>query len=89
MDDGPRTVIDVLAQNSQRDWEKAVSDEVKTVETPLTIKSAGDHVLHVWYVDPGIVLERLVLHWDRLPNTYLGPPESIHGNLAKISPALN
>jgi hypothetical protein len=80
VDGGPRTVIDVLAQNSQKDWEKAVSDGVKTVEAPLTIKSAGEHVLHIWYVDPGIVLERLVLHPGRLPDTYLGPPESVHAN---------
>ncbi|HEY4354619.1 MAG TPA: glycosyl hydrolase 115 family protein [Acidobacteriaceae bacterium] len=79
LDDGPRTTVDVLAHNSDRDWSRAVSDAARTVEIPLSLKNAGDHVLHVWYVDPGIVLERLVLHWSALPYSYLGPPETFRG----------
>ena len=29
VDDGPRTVVDELEHNSERDWEKAVSDGVR------------------------------------------------------------
>ena len=77
IDDGPRTIVDALEHNTERDWERAVSDGVKHVQLPLTVASAGEHVLHVWAVDPGVVVERLILSHGPLRPSYLGPPESI------------
>jgi hypothetical protein len=76
VDDGPRTVIDELEHNSQADWEKAVSDSVRRVTVPLTIANPGAHTLHFWAVDPGVVLERIVVSHGLLRPSYLGPPES-------------
>jgi hypothetical protein len=78
MDDGPRTVVDVLEHNSQRDWEQAVSDGVRRTTLPLTIANPGYHTLKIWAVDPGVVLERIVVNHGLLPPSYLGPPESLH-----------
>jgi len=76
LDDGPRTVIDTLEHNTQHDWEIAVGDGVKHVEVPLHIDTPGEHTLHLWAVDPALVLERLVLAHGPLKPSYLGPPES-------------
>ena len=78
VDDGPRKIVDLLENHTDRDWDRAVSDEARIVDVPVDIASAGNHTLHVWYVDPGVVLERLVLSRHALPKTYLGPPESFH-----------
>ena len=78
VDDGPCQIVDALAQNTDRDWSIAVSDNAKKVTVPLTITVPGEHVLKIWYVDPGVVLERLVLSKNALPPSYLGPPESYH-----------
>jgi hypothetical protein len=80
VDNGPRTVIDVLEHNTQNDWEQAVSDGVRKVSIPLSIANAGYHTLKIWMVDPGLVLERIILSHGRLLPSYLGPPESFHGN---------
>jgi len=80
VDDGPRTIVDVLKHNTQNDWQQAVSDGVRKVSIPLTIAAAGYHTLKVWMVDPGVVLERIVLDHGHLLPSYLGPPESFHGN---------
>lgn len=80
IDDGPRTVVDVLEHNTQNDWQQAVSDGVRKISTPLSIDNAGYHTLKVWMVDPGVVLERIVLSHGNLLPSYLGPPESFHGN---------
>ncbi len=61
VDGGPRTVVDVLEHNSQQDWEKAVSDGARRVTLPLTIAKPGYHTLEIWAVDPGVVLERIVV----------------------------
>ena len=78
VDDGPRTVVDELEHNSQQDWEKAVSDGVRRVTLPLTIAKPGYHTLEIWAVDPGMVLERIVVSHGALKPSYLGPPESVH-----------
>jgi hypothetical protein len=80
VDDGPRTVVDALQQNTQKDWETAVSDGVKKVALPLSIPMAGYHTLKIWAVDPGVVMERLILSHGPLRPSYLGPPESFHAH---------
>jgi hypothetical protein len=78
VDDGPRTVVDALEHNAQKDWEEAVSDGVRKISIPLPALSAGYHTLKVWMVDPGVVLERIVVSHGPLRPSYLGPPESFH-----------
>ncbi len=78
VDDGPRTIVDELEHNTQQDWEKAVSDSVRRVTIPLAIDKPGNHTLHIWAVDPGVVLERIVVSHGPLLPSYLGPPESPH-----------
>jgi hypothetical protein len=78
IDGGPRIVIDALEHNTDKDWEEAVSDGVKKVSVPLSISHPGYHSLAIWMVDPGVVLERLVLSHGPLRPSYLGPPESFH-----------
>jgi hypothetical protein len=78
VDDGPRTVVDGLEHNSQKDWEQAVSDGIRRITLSLAIANPGYHTLKIWAVDPGVVLERIVLNHGLLPPSYLGPPESLH-----------
>ena len=78
VDDGPRTVVDALEHNAQSDWETAVSEGVKKLAIPIAIAAPGYHTLKVWMVDPGVVLEKIVVYHDHLPPSYLGPPESFH-----------
>ena len=78
VDDGPRTVVDELEHNAQKDWEQAVSDGVRRVTIPLTTAKPGYHTLKIWAVDPGVVIERVVVSHGALRPSYLGPPESLH-----------
>jgi hypothetical protein len=78
VDDGPRAVVDGLEHNSQKDWEQAVSDGIRRITLSLAIANPGYHTLKIWAVDPGVVLERIVLNHGLLPPSYLGPPESLH-----------
>jgi hypothetical protein len=78
VDGGPKTVVDELEHNSQQDWEQGVSDGVRRVTVPLTIAKPGYHALEIWAIDPGVVLDRLVLSHGPLLPSYLGPPESAH-----------
>ena len=91
-DDQPPAMVDALADSSQRAWEQAVSDGVRKITTTLNVDHPGYHTLKFRMVDPGVVLEKLVVGFadpaarfpgfasgaDRpmIPKSYLGPPES-------------
>jgi hypothetical protein len=75
-DEQPR-VVDTLEHNTNRDWETTVKDSVRYVKTTFTLAQPGHHTLKVWMVDPGIVLEKLLVDLGGLRPSYLGPPESI------------
>jgi len=70
------TVVDALEHNTQEDWSRAVSDGVRRVKTKVVIDQAGYHTLKIWMVDPGVVLEKIVVSQGGVHPSYLGPPES-------------
>jgi hypothetical protein len=76
LDDDPPQVVDALAHNSVADWSTAVKDSVRKAESNVTFSSPGYHILKFWYVDPGVVLQKLVVSFTPVPDSYLGPPES-------------
>jgi len=73
------TVVDALEHDTNRDWETAVKNSVRTVHCTLTVAGPGYHTLKVWMVDPGVVLQELIVDMGGLRPGYLGPPESFHG----------
>jgi hypothetical protein len=78
-DDRPPLVVDALAANTRADWEQAVSDGVRKIQTTLAVDAPGWHTLKVSMVDPGVVLEKIVVSHGSLKPSYLGPPESFCG----------
>jgi len=75
-DGQPPRIIDTLEHNTNRDWEETVKDSVRYVKSSFTLAQPGQHTLKIWMVDPGIVLEKLVVDVGGLKPSYLGPPES-------------
>ncbi len=81
-DDQPPQIVDALEHNSDKDWAKTVSDSVRRVETKLMVAQPGYHTLKFGMVDPGIVLEKLIVSSGPLKPSYLGPPESFRNTTA-------
>ena len=93
-DDQAPVIVDALADTSQQAWATAVSDGVRKVTTMLQVASPGYHTLKFRMIDPGVVLEKLVVAFANpdapvlpgmtasteptVPASYLGPPESYH-----------
>jgi hypothetical protein len=69
------------AQNGNADWEKSVRDNARSSPSNHTISSSGYHTLKIWMVDPGVVIQKIVINTGGLKPSYLGPPESFHGKL--------
>lgn len=75
-DDQPPQIIDALAHNSRDDWAKSVADSVRKSVSQHNVKEVGYHTLRFWMVDPGVVLQKLVVSTGGVKPSYLGPPES-------------
>jgi Glycosyl hydrolase family 115/Gylcosyl hydrolase family 115 C-terminal domain len=79
-DEPPQTVTlvpqDYIAQHGSMDWEKCVGDNARLVRTMHMLTEPGYHTLKLWMVDPGVVLEKLVVNLGGVKPSYLGPPES-------------
>ncbi|GIL41165.1 glycosyl hydrolase 115 family protein [Roseiterribacter gracilis] len=75
-DDETPQVIDIWASNTAQDWQRAVSDNARKPRSTHTVSGTGFHTLKLWMVDPGVVLQRLVVDLGGVRPSYLGPPES-------------
>ncbi|MRR18951.1 glycosyl hydrolase [bacterium] len=81
IDDADPQIITVVpkefnAENGNRVWEKTVMDNTRYVKGTVNVKEPGYHTLKIWMIDPGIVLEKIVVNTGGLRPSYLGPPES-------------
>jgi hypothetical protein len=80
MDDGAVTRVDLNSNVTEGDgqavWEKAVSDNIIVKTAMFNVSAAGAHTLKYWLVNPGVVLQKLVVETSGAKATYLGPPES-------------
>jgi hypothetical protein len=60
IDGEPVQIVDVNGHVSDAEWSRAVIEN-RWVRTTRHRLAAGDHVIHLWAVDPGLVFQRLQL----------------------------
>ncbi len=82
-DDGAHVVVDTLPDNfaagnhDNEAWCKGVLENIHTSTTIHRLEK-GNHVLRIYGLDAGLVLQKLVLSKEMLPYSYLGPVESYY-----------
>jgi hypothetical protein len=82
-DNEPAQIITLVpenynAQNRNTDWEKSVSDNARFSQSKHIISTPGYHTLKIFMVDPGVVLQKIIVNSGGLKPSYLGPPESFY-----------
>ena len=58
-------------------WNKWVAENIIIKSTTHNIAKAGKHIIKFWMVTPGVVLQKLVLDFGDLAQSYLGPEVTI------------
>ena len=76
LDDEAPQVVDMHADMSLAATDRRVADGAAAYSTRHTLARAGAHVLKFWALDPGVVLQKVVLDLGGQKPSYLGPPES-------------
>jgi len=83
-DDEAPKVVNIHEKDTVPDWKypptwnQAVTENIKKTVSEHVIDKPGEHVLKFWMVDPGIVLQKIVVHVGGVKPSYLGPPESFY-----------
>ncbi len=63
---------------SNADWVQSVLNQTRSCQTSLTIPKSGSHTLKVWMIDPGVIVEKILINTGGLKPSYLGAPESFN-----------
>lgn len=77
IDGAPPQVVDVEAN---KNWSDAVQRATSVTATDWALAKPGRHVLRVYAMDPGLVLDSIVLDLGGLQKSYMPPPETLAGN---------
>ncbi len=83
LDDQEPQIIDIHGNTTLRMWEKWVGDNIILSESKHQVTGPGHHTLKFWYVDPGVVLQKIVADTGGLKPSYLGPPQSYYADPGK------
>jgi len=83
-DDQKPQIINVHKNDTIPDWQypptwnQAVMENIKIMTSNHSTRNPGEHTLKFWMVDPGLVLQKIVVETQETGPSYLGPPESFH-----------
>lgn len=65
----------IVSMNDDR-WGQEVLQNARYTETQWPVLKPGRHELRLWALDPGLVIDKLVVDLGGLRASYLGPPET-------------
>jgi len=70
LDDNPPQLVEFKA------GDRSVMENLMTMHIKIKIEKEGEHTLKIWMIDPGVVIDKLILNTGGVKKSYLGPPES-------------
>ncbi|PNU04397.1 hypothetical protein A8V01_20440 [Novosphingobium guangzhouense] len=74
IDGAPAKVVDIEAN---KDWDDAVQRATTVTTTEWQLDKPGAHSLRIFAMDPGLVMDSIVLDLGGLRKSYMAPPETI------------
>jgi len=78
IDDEEPQIMNMHSNFSTQNWEESVKNNSRVITSTHNIKDKGNHVLKIWMVDPGVVVEKFIIQTGEPKNSYLGAPESFN-----------
>jgi hypothetical protein len=77
IDDEQPRIVDLNEDTEGPRWSQNVPQNATINSTRHRIAAAGHHILKVWMVDPGVVMDKIVVNAGGVKDSYLGPPETL------------
>jgi len=76
LDDAPPQLVELNLKDGSADWAQGVLNATVTAIARLKVPAPGPHSLHLYGVDAGVAVDKLVVDCGGLKPSYLGPPET-------------
>ncbi len=76
-DDDKPQIINIHEGMTNKKWEEWVANNIIISNTKHTIAGTGKHTLKFWMVDPALVLQKIVIDYGGVKQSYLGPPSLV------------
>jgi hypothetical protein len=74
----PQVIVINKEDNNVRTWENWVANNIIIKTSAHNISKSGKHILKLWLLNPGVVLQKLVIDFGGVKQSYLGPPETLY-----------
>jgi hypothetical protein len=75
-DDAPPRIGTLALRVDYQAWSQAVASNAAFGKVRFTLGKGGARTLKIWRMDPGVVIEKVVISRGGLTQTFLGPRES-------------
>lgn len=72
----PEVITLNKGENNGSLWNESVANNTSVRTAVLNITRPGKHVVKYWMISPGVVLQKLVVNFGNVQQSYLGPPET-------------
>ncbi|HEY6953617.1 MAG TPA: glycosyl hydrolase 115 family protein, partial [Flavisolibacter sp.] len=78
IDNGTPQIMSLNKEDNTGIWNSWVANNIIIKTSKHHISQPGKHTVKYWMIDPGVVLQKLVVDFGTLKPSYLGPPETIN-----------
>lgn len=65
-----------IQKDTEDPWGTSVANNATSVKANIDIEDKGAQKLKIWAVDPGIVIQKIIINFGKSVETYLGAPSS-------------
>ena len=76
VDDGPEQIVNYNGEYDMRQFEKWQAESINKTTTTHNFGEPGIHTVKFHFIDDGTVLQRILIDFGGMKDSYLGPPES-------------
>ncbi|MGZ3845249.1 MAG: glycosyl hydrolase 115 family protein [Flavisolibacter sp.] len=76
-------IISLNKEDNTGVWNSWVANNIIIKSSRHSISQQGKHTIKYWMMDPGVILQKLVVDFGTLKPSYLGPPETINNTKNK------
>jgi hypothetical protein len=73
-------IVSLNKEDNTPVWNNWVANNIIIKTTKHLISQPGKHTVKYWMIDPGVILQKLVIDFGGLKPSYLGPQETIFKN---------